>query len=381
MTTPPAAVSLSARLRAAALAQGFESFGIVRAAEAPDGSAALDSWLAAGMHGDMEWMRETRDQRVRPQALWPQARSVIVVGMNYGPSEDPRAALAHKAHGAISVYARNRDYHEIMKGRLKLFAAQVIKLAGAGEVKVFVDTAPVMEKPLAEAAGLGWQGKHSNLVSRAFGSWLFLGALFTALDLAPDAPGRNRCGACRACLDACPTQAFAAPYVLDARRCIAYLTNEHKGSIARDLRPAIGNRIYGCDDCLAVCPWNKFAQDAREAKLVAREDFRAPPLADLLSLDDARFRALFSANPVKRIGLTRFLRNVLIAAGNAGAPELAAPVARLIDHADPLVRGTAVWALARLAPREAFAAAHAARAKLETDSMVLEEWRAETERV
>jgi epoxyqueuosine reductase len=275
-----------------------------------------------------------------------------MLGMNYGPDEDPLAVLKERTRAAISVYAQGDDYHDLIKKRLKEIARWLVAEAG-GDVKVFVDTAAVMEKPLAASAGLGWQGKHTNLVSRQYGSWLFLGSIFTTLDLAADARTDGTCGSCRACLDVCPTAAFPEPYRLDARRCISYLTIEHKGPIPRELRPLMGNRIYGCDDCLAVCPWNKFAQQGREAKLAARDALRAPKLAELARLDDAQFRALFSKSPVKRIGRDRFVRNVLIAIGNAGDASLAVEAERLLDDASPLVRGAAVWTLSRLMPRSA----------------------------
>ena len=291
--------------------------------------------------------------------------------MNYGPDRDPRDVLARRDRAAISVYAQNRDYHDVVKGRLKTLAGKLASVSGC-DVKVFVDTAPVMEKPLAAAAGLGWQGKHTNLVSRELGSWLFLGSIFTTADLEPDSPEPDHCGSCRACLDACPTDAFPAPYRLDARRCISYLTIENKGPIPHEFRAAIGNRIYGCDDCLVACPWNKFARAASEAKLVARDDLREPPLADLLALDDPAFRSLFSGSPVKRIGRDRFLRNVLIAAGNAAEPSLVEPCRALLRDPSPLVRGAAVWALSRLLSKLEFAALAAAR--VEDDPSVAAEW-------
>ena len=327
----------------------------------------------------MDWMVETADRRAAPRALWAEARSVIVVGLNYGPAADPLAALDDPACGAISVYARHRDYHDVVKGRLKHLRDFMISRAGGGKAKVFIDTAPVMEKPLAQAAGLGWQGKHSNLVSREFGSWLFLGSIFTDLDLPADAPERDSCGSCRQCLDVCPTDAFLGAYRLDARRCISYLTIEHAGPIPRSLRRAVGNRVFGCDDCLAVCPWNKFAQATREAKLAARADLDRPPLADLARLDDAGFRAFFTAGPVTRIGHERFLRNVLIAIGNSETPDLASEAERLLAHPSPLVRGAAVWALARLVPAEVFAAKAEQRIKSESDPLVLDEWAKETQ--
>ena len=340
--------------------------------------AHLTQWLAEGHHGDMDWMEQTQERRADPSALWSEARSVILLGVNYGPSSDPLAALADKSAGAISVYARNRDYHDVVKGRLKTLAGWIVAQLAPGEaqVKVFVDTAPVMEKPLAAAAGLGWQGKHTNLVSRDFGSWLFLGSIFTDLDLPPDAPESDHCGACRACLDICPTNAFPAPYQLDARRCISYLTIEHKGVIPHEFRAAIGNRIYGCDDCLAVCPWNKFASVSREAKLRARDDWAAPTLADLAALDQAGFRQLFAGGPIKRIGHARFLRNVLIAIGNSGDPRLAAAALPHLHHADPRVRGMAVWALGRLCSEKQLSALAAPAVSQERDGDVQAEWRA-----
>ncbi len=301
----------------------------------------------------MDWLAATAERRGAPLALWPEARAVLMLGLNYGPDENPLAILAQRTKAAISVYAKGDDYHELIKKKLKEIARWLVATAG-GDVKVFVDTAAVMEKPLAASAGLGWQGKHTNLVSRQYGSWLFLGAIFTTLELPADAPVEDSCGSCRACLDICPTAAFPAPYRLDARRCISYLTIEHKGPIPRDLREKMGNRIYGCDDCLAVCPWNKFAQTGREAKLAARENLRAPDLAALSRLDDAKFRALFSKSPIKRTGRDRFVRNVLIAIGNSGDGALAEEAVRLLDDASPLVRGAAVWALSRLLPREKF---------------------------
>jgi epoxyqueuosine reductase len=336
---------------------------------------ALAQFLAEGHHGDMDWLATTAERRGDPRALWPDVRAVVMLGVNYGPARDPLAILAQRGRGAISVYAQGDDYHDVIKQRLKALARWLVAEAG-GDVKVFVDTAAVMEKPLAASAGLGWQGKHTNLVSRQFGSWLFLGAIFTTLELAPDAPEADHCGACRACLDVCPTAAFPAPYRLDARRCISYLTIEHKGPIPRELRARMGNRIYGCDDCLAVCPWNKFAQLGHDAKLAARDALTAPRLDDLARLDDAAFRALFAKSPVKRTGRDRFVRNVLIAIGNSGDPALAAAAEARLDDASALVRGAAVWALARLRPRDHVAALAAARAPAETDPQVAEEWAA-----
>jgi epoxyqueuosine reductase len=320
----------------------------------------------------MAWLAANAERRADPRVLWPEVRSVIMLGMNYGPDSDPRAILAQRDRGAVSVYAQGDDYHDLIKPRLKAVARWLIAQAG-GDVKVFVDTAAVMEKPLAAAAGLGWQGKHTNLIARDYGSWLFLGAIFTTLALAPDTPEGDHCGNCRACLDACPTAAFPAPYRLDARRCISYLTIEHKGPIPRDLRRPMGNRIYGCDDCLAVCPWNKFAQAGRETKLAARDALRAPRLADLSRLDDTAFRALFSKSPVKRIGRDRFVRNVLIAIGNSGDPALAAEAERHLADPSAVVRGAAVWALAQLDPgRVALLAGRSGAA--ETDPEVRDEW-------
>ena len=324
----------------------------------------------------MGWMADTAERRGAPRSLWPEVRSVVMLGMNYGPEDDPLATLAQGDRGTISVYARHRDYHDVVKGKLKLLAGWLATAARPldAEVKVFVDTAPVMEKPLAAASGLGWQGKHTNLVSRDFGSWLFLGSIFTTLALPPDAAERDRCGSCRACQEACPTDAFPEPYRLDARRCISYLTIEHAGPVDRALRPLMGNRIYGCDDCLAVCPWNKFAETAREQKLQARADLAAPRLADLAALDDPGFRALFAGGPIKRIGHARFLRNVLIAVGNSADPQLAETARARLDHADPLVRGAAVWALHRLLGREAARQFGDGAWRAEADADVQAEW-------
>ena len=338
----------------------------------PEAKARLERFLADGAHGDMVWMASTAERRASPVALWPDVRSVIMLGLNYGPDEDPLAILTRKDRAAISSLRQGRRL-----SRADQIAAQGDSRAGwsmhaGGEVKVFVDTAAVMEKPLAAKAGLGWQGKHTNLVSRQFGSWLFLGSIFTTLDLPPDPPEKDSCGTCQACLDICPTTAFPAPYRLDARRCISYLTIEHRGPIPREFRTAIGNRIYGCDDCLAVCPWNKFAVAGREAKLAARATLRAPKLAELVRLDDAQFRALFAKTSIKRTGRDRFVRNVLIAIGNSGDAALAPEAERLLDDASPLVRGAAVWALGKLLPREKFAALQ----KSDTDESVRDEWAA-----
>jgi epoxyqueuosine reductase len=332
----------------------------------------LEIFLADGAHGDMDWMETTAERRGDPRSLWSDVRSVIMLGLNYGPDEDdPLAILKRRDRGAISVYARSDDYHEIIKPRLKTIARWLVD-NGGGDVKVFIDTAAVMEKPLAQQAGLGWQGKHTNLVSRDYGSWLFLGAIFTTLELPYDAADVDHCGSCRACVDICPTAAFPAPYHLDVRRCISYLTIENKGPIPREFREAIGNRIYGCDDCLAVCPWNKFAQIGRDAKFAVREALRAPKLSELVRLDDAAFRAMFSKTAVKRAGRDRFVRNVLIAIGNSGDATLASEAERLLGDASPLVRGAAVWALSRLLPREQFVALR----KSDADDEVNDEWAA-----
>jgi epoxyqueuosine reductase len=362
---------------ATALRHGFDVLGVTRPDAAPQAKARLERFLAEGQHGDMEWMARTAERRGDPRALWPQVRSIILVGLNYGGADDPLEILRQRARGAISVYARGDDYHDLIKPRLKAIARWLLAQAG-GDVKVFVDTAAVMEKPLAQAAGLGWQGKHTNLVSRQLGSWLFLGAIFTTLDLPPDAPETDHCGSCRACLDICPTAAFPAPYRLDARRCISYLTIEHKGPIPLELRPLIGNRIFGCDDCLAVCPWNKYAQVGHEAKLAARAALKAPLLADLASLDEGVFRRLFSKSPVKRAGRERFMRNVLIAIGNSGDPALAGAAERLIADPSGLVRGAAIWALGRL-DRDRLADIAPTHRAAEGDPAVEAEWTAALE--
>ena len=307
----------------------------------------LRAFIATGCAGDMDWLAATEPRRADPRVLWPDVRAIVMLGMNYGPATDPLANLADKGAANVSVYARHRDYHDVLKGKLKELAGWLAR-AGDGEVKVFVDTAPVMEKPLAEAAGLGWQGKHTNLVSRGHGSWLFLGSVFTTLPLPADAREADHCGSCRACLDACPTKAFPTPYRLDARRCISYLTIEHKGAIPLEFRRAIGNRVYGCDDCLAVCPWNKWARAGRDAKLQARDDLAAPRIGDWLALEDADFRALFAGSPVKRLGWTRFTRNLLIVAGNSGDRSPGRASGRHLDASSEMVRETAAWALAEL---------------------------------
>jgi len=355
------------------LALGFDIVRVAQPDAIPLAPERLEAWLAEGYHGSMDWMAETAERRADPRVLWPDVRSIVLLGLNYGPTKDPLATLALKDRASISVYARNRDYHDVIKGKLKEAAGFLASKAGS-DVKVFVDTAPVMEKPLAAAAGLGWQGKHTVVVSREFGSWLFLGAIFTTAELPADEPERDRCGSCRRCLDICPTNAFPAPYRLDARRCISYLTIEHKGHIAQELREGIGNRVFGCDDCLAVCPWNKFAQAGREARLMQRDDLAALPLAELARLDDPAFRARFSGTPIKRTGRDRFVRNVLIAIGNSGDAGLAEEAVRLLGDASPLVRAMAVWAIGRLLPPEEVAVHRDGRWPREEDPDVREEW-------
>ncbi|MFV0514090.1 MAG: tRNA epoxyqueuosine(34) reductase QueG [Jhaorihella sp.] len=342
------AEDLKRRLVARALEEGFVACRLCRPGDVPQVAGRLRSFLEAGYHGQMSWMEARSHWRGDPTALWPQARSVIMLAESYAPEHDPREILGRRDRAAISVYAQNRDYHDIVKKRLKRLARWLIGEAG-GELKVFVDTAPVPEKALGQAAGLGWQGKHTNLVSRDWGNWAFLGAIFTTLDLPADAPEPDRCGSCRACQIACPTDAFPAPYRLDARRCISYLTIEHKGPVDEDLRPLLGNRIYGCDDCLAACPWNKFAVAAGDIRYAARDDLRAPKLADLAMLEDAAFRDRFSGSPVKRIGRDRFVRNVAYAIGNSADPALRPVVRALSGDADPAVADAAVWAAKRLA--------------------------------
>ncbi|SNT00639.1 tRNA epoxyqueuosine(34) reductase QueG [Tropicimonas sediminicola] len=339
---------LKERLEAQALAEGFVATGICRPDAIGHVPEALGAFVAQGFHGQMSWMAERMGWRGDPSALWPEARSVVMLAESYTPEHDPREDLGRPEIGNVSVYARGRDYHDLVKKRLKRLARWLIAEAG-GEVKVFVDTAPVAEKPLAQAAGLGWQGKHTNLVSRGLGNWIFLGSIFTTLELPADTAEVDHCGSCRACLDACPTEAFVAPYRMDARRCISYLTIEHRGPVAEDLRARMGNRIYGCDDCLAACPWNKFAVAARELRYAARPDLEAPPLEELARLDDAGFRARFSGSPIKRIGRDRFVRNVLYAIGNSGERRLAPVAAGLVSDPDPAVADAAGWALARLA--------------------------------
>lgn len=360
-------------IKAEALRLGFEACGIARPNAISRSGERLGEFLSAGYQGDMEWLAAKADWRQSPAALWPDARSVIMLGMNYGPATDPLNILNHPDRAGISVYARGRDYHDLVKGRLKQLGGWLHHKFGC-DIKVFVDTAPVMEKPLAHQAGIGWQGKHTNLVSRDYGSWLFLGSVFTTLELDPSPPAKDNCGACHRCLDACPTNAFASAYRLDARRCISYLTIEHKGQIPKEFRTVMGNRIYGCDDCLAVCPWNKFAATAAEAAFHARAELNAPRIADLLTLNDADFREIFSGSPIKRIGRNRFVRNVLIAAGNADDPGLALVIQPLLCDDSALVRGMAVWAMSRLLNGAEFAALKAKFLPLETDGDVRDEW-------
>jgi epoxyqueuosine reductase len=367
--------TLARAIRDRAHGEGFAAVRIARPADDPVVAERLRHFLSEGRHGGMGWMAETEDRRRSPLAMWPEARSAILLAQNYAQDLDPLERLKDRQAGVISVYALNRDYHDVVKGKLKRIA-QWLGHEAQAEVKVFVDTAPLMEKPLARQAGLGWQGKHTNLVSRELGSWFFIGAILTTAEIAPDPPEEDHCGSCRACLDICPTGAFPAPYQLDARRCISYLTIEHQGHVPAEFRQAMGNRIYGCDDCLAVCPWNKFASAAQEARLAAREDLKAPRLADLLGLDDAGFRELFSGSPVKRTGRDRFIRNVLIAAGNSGDEALTPKAEALLADASPLVRAMAVWALSRLMPGAEFARLRDLHLRNETDAAVRGEWEA-----
>jgi len=367
-------LDLRGALAQEARALGFDCIGITAPDTIADAARHFHEFLEIGAHGDMDWLAQNPERRADPRGLWPDVRSVIMLGVNYGPDEDPLAILRQRSRGAISVYAQGDDYHDVIKKRLKALARWLVATVPS-EVKVFVDTAAVMEKPLAQACGVGWQGKHTNLVSREFGSWLFLGAIFTTLELPHDEAEIDHCGSCHACLDICPTAAFPAPYKLDARRCISYLTIENKGPIPHEFRNAIGNRIYGCDDCLAVCPWNKFARAGRETKLAARDELRAPELAELARLDDAAFRTRFTKSPVKRIGRDRFIRNVLTAIGNSGEGALAREAERLLADESPLVRGAAVWALAQLIERTQFDAFASKALGTEKDANVRAEWR------
>ncbi|MEM7766510.1 MAG: tRNA epoxyqueuosine(34) reductase QueG [Pseudomonadota bacterium] len=359
-------------LRSLAAALGFDGCRVARADAPWAAGARLEAFVAAGRHGQMDWMETTLARRAAPTAMWADARSAVVVGLNYGPSHDPLDTLERRESGNISVYARGKDYHDVLKKRLKQLARAFAEETGEA-VKVFVDTAPLMEKPLAERAGLGWQGKHTNLVSRDLGNWLFLGVMLTSAVLEPDAPGDDHCGSCRACLDVCPTDAFPAPYQLDARRCISYLTIEHKGPIPVEFRAAMGNRIYGCDDCLAVCPWNKFAERSREAQFHARAELVLPDLSALAGLDDAGFREVFAGSPIKRTGRDRFVRNVAIAIGNSGAPKLVDSLVPLLKDPSPDVRGAAIWALAQL-DRARFEEEREAHVGAEPATSVVEEW-------
>jgi epoxyqueuosine reductase len=365
---------LLAKLGQQAGKEGLQDFAVTTAMLPEAAAQRLQNFVEGGQHGDMDWLAARLQQRVNPQNLWPDAGSAIVFALPYGQEIDPMARLTEKSSGTISVYALNRDYHDVFKGKLKRIAQWLAHETGA-EVKVFVDTAPLMEKPLAEQAGLGWQGKHTNLVSRELGSWFFLGCILTTLELEVNAAESDHCGSCHACLDICPTKAFPAPYQLDARRCISYLTIEHKGHIPLEFRKAMGNRIYGCDDCLAVCPWNKFAKTAAEQKLKARDDLVAPSLALLLSLDDGAFRKMFAGSPVKRTGRNRFLRNCLIASGNSGDSSLLEPVCKCLADESPLVRAMAIWALRQLDP-QSFTREREKRLSNETDSGVRMEWEA-----
>jgi epoxyqueuosine reductase len=362
-------------IRDRALAGGFDAVGFAEARLVEEARAGLGEFIARGYHGDMGWLAGTAARRGDPRALWSDARTVIVLGVSYAPEENPLALAGAADRGVVSVYARGRDYHDTLKRRLRALAHWIDE-HWPGALKLFVDTAPVMEKPLAQAAGLGWQGKHTNLVSREFGSWLFLGEIYLSLELEPDIAEPDHCGSCQRCLDVCPTAAFPAPHQLDARRCISYLTTEHKGMIPVELRPAIGNRIYGCDDCLAVCPWNKFAQTSREPDFLPREELTAPRLADLARLDEAAFRKLFAGTAVKRTGRDRFLRNVLIAIGNAapGGPQLIAAARSCLDDRSALVRAAAVWALAQLLPANVWETERARGFSREQDGLVREEW-------
>lgn len=372
--TAETAQTLRDELQTRAQALGFDAFGITTPDARPDLPAKLKSALDQGWHAGMDWMADTASRREAPQNLWADVRSIIMVGMNYGPDSDPIADLAQTDRANISVYARNRDYHDVIKGKIKELAGLLARRAGA-EVKVFVDTAPVMEKPLAEAAGLGWQGKHSALVSREFGSWLFLGAIFTAAEMPVDQPHPENCGTCTKCLDICPTNAFPAPFRLDASKCLAYYSNEHSGIIPHEFRKPMGNRVFGCDDCLAVCPWNSFARQTRETKLRARTELTLPALAEMLQLDDNQFRQLFRGSPVKRLGHARFIRNVLIATGNSGDKSHLTLTEQRIRDREPVIRATAVWAAGQLANAGQLSALREKYEAHEKDAMVLNEWK------
>ncbi len=366
-------LELKSLIRSEAAALGLDAIGVARIEEASVTAERLRAFLAKGRHGDMDWMADNADKRADPVKLWPQAKTAILIGQSYAPEANPLDALLKRDRAVVSVYAQGRDYHEVMKKKIKALARTLAAVAGA-DVKVFVDTAPLMEKPLAARAGLGWQGKHTNLVSRAHGNWLFLGAILTTADIPPDAAETDHCGSCRRCLDVCPTNAFPAPYQLDARRCLAYLTIEHKGHIAREFRIPMGNRVFGCDDCLAICPWNKFAAAASEIRFSGRPETANPPLADLLVLDDAAFRSRFAGTPVKRTGRNRVVRNALIAAGNSGDSAFLSLITPLLDDPSALVRAAAIWALRRLASTAVIAREQRRRDALETDAEVKTEW-------
>jgi epoxyqueuosine reductase len=370
---PNSTTDIRAEVRATALKEGFDVVRFASARALPEAVKGLREYLDHGHHGGMAWMENNADRRADPNVLWPEAKSIVMLGTNYGPGDGYSGADIAPDRAAISVYAQNDDYHEVMKAKLKRVAGWMAQEFGA-DVKVFVDTAPVMEKPLAQASGIGWQGKHTNLVSRTYGSWLFLGSVFTTIEIAPDDPERDHCGACTRCLESCPTNAFTGPYKIDARRCISYLTIEEKGHIAREFREPMGNRIYGCDDCLAVCPWNKFASLAREARFHARAELAQPRLEDLVRLDDAEFRELFRGSPIKRIGRDRFVRNVLIAIGNSGDVSLVKDAENLLADPSPLVRAMAVWALSKLLRKSDFAALATKHRAQESDAGVLAEY-------
>ncbi|MEQ1715368.1 MAG: tRNA epoxyqueuosine(34) reductase QueG [Hyphomicrobium sp.] len=373
--TSGSAPSLKDSIRKEARRLGLDAVGVTTPAAASLAGPRLMQFLHEGRHGSMTWMETNADRRADPAVLWPQARSIVMVAQSYAPGDDPLKALDAKDRALISVYAKGRDYHDVLKGKIRTLAGEIARCTGA-EVKIFVDTAPLLEKPLAAAAGLGWQGKHTNLVSREHGSWLFLGAILTTAEIEPDEPESGHCGSCRRCLDICPTKAFPAPYQLDARRCLAYLSIEHKGHIPAEFRAAMGNRVFGCDDCLAVCPWNKFAEAARDAKFAARAETDNPPIGDILNLDDLQFRTRFAGTPVKRTGRDRIVRNALIAAGNSADTDFIPRVRDLLDDASPLVRAMAVWALSRLIAEDILAGLAAAHTPVETDADVLAEWQA-----
>lgn len=370
---PASQTELKTMIRAEARRLGLDALAVTSPDAIPLAAERLKAFIAQDRHGSMTWMANTAERRASPSALWQEARTVIMIGQSYAPATDPLEGLRDKDRGIVSVYARGRDYHDVLKGKIRKLAEMITKASGAG-VKIFVDTAPLMEKPLAAAAGLGWQGKHTNLVSRTHGSWLFLGAILTTAEIGPDVPETDHCGSCRRCLDVCPTKAFPAPYQLDARRCLAYLSIEHKGHIPREFRKPMGNRIFGCDDCLAVCPWNKFAQAAGELKFAGSADTANPPIADLLALSDPEFRTRFAGTPVKRTGRDRVVRNTLIAAGNSGNRDYVARVQTLLEDASPLVRAMAVWALAQLMDAHDFAALRARLIGEERDGGVIAEW-------